>query len=127
MSVSAMSSLAMIVRERVAANTRDPALRHAARNVEYLHADVLEEMTESKLAHLPHARGRVCDSTGKFNATGRINSARFRSYDQRNRMLTLRLDDSSIPEFWAEVSIPLDQLEAWIGTQIDESDASDQF
>ena len=69
-------------------------------------------------AHLPMARGRVMqrDENGReiVNPGGVIDGARFFDWDSERRVVTLRLDDTRIPAFWATVEIPLGQLEAWI-------------
>ncbi len=49
-----------------------------------------------------------------INPGGCIDSARFAKYDKQRHVVTIRVDDSHVPEFYIELDIPLTQLEEWI-------------
>lgn len=72
---------------------------------------------------LPGARGRIVwlDHTAgtyphtKCNYASGVDGARLVVYNTVTRMVTLRVDESSCPEFWLELPIRLDRLERWLG------------
>ena len=56
----------------------------------------------------------IMDNTIINNASGKIDGARFFTYDPDTKTITIRLDHSKFPEFWAEVRIPLKKLQEWL-------------
>ncbi len=58
--------------------------------------------------------GRVESSDGKVNPFGKIDNARFVSYDNVEQVVTIRVDDTHVPSFWMEIRIPMAQLNAFI-------------
>ena len=60
------------------------------------------------------AAGYVCDSTGMANTPANcLDSARLVSCD--DGVVTLRVDHSTLPEFWLEVQIPVITFTAVVG------------
>lgn len=70
------------------------------------------------------ARGRIQGETeeGKriFNAGGKVDGARLWHLDQDREVAVVRIDHSSIPGFWLEVELPLDQFSAWLAEEANE-------
>lgn len=84
----------------------------------------------AEAAHLP-ARGRIMGekshiygaSTLIQNGPGnKVDGARLFQYDAHRRVVTVRVDHSTIPEFWLELDLPLAQLEAWLGREVAEGE-----
>lgn len=73
---------------------------------------------EAESAMQLEARGRVQDQDAEgrvvYNCTQRIDGARLVTYDVEARLLTIRLDHSECPGFWAEVQLPLEQLDRFV-------------
>lgn len=61
-------------------------------------------------------RGRLSDH-GKSNYDGKINGVRLAGYDRTNQSVTIRMDDSRVLSFWAEITLDLGQLKRWIAQQ----------
>lgn len=59
---------------------------------------------------LRNVRGRVADSTGKLNEKGHVDSACL-TYDPEMKSYCIRLDHSSLPEFWIQIPVPEECLE----------------
>ncbi len=84
-----------------------------------LGAQQLAEMGELALAEEDEAdhlecQGRIIGSDKTVNAFGKIDSARLYRYNPDQKTVVIRLDHSTIPEFWAEVTIPENQLASFI-------------
>jgi hypothetical protein len=52
-----------------------------------------------------------------YNPGGKISGARLEGYDPENRIITIRVDERKVPEFWMHIRIPMDKLEAFIADQ----------
>jgi hypothetical protein len=69
------------------------------------------------------ARGRVHgqkerqDGLGMVQTVkpfGKINGARLETFHPHNKTITIHVDDSTVPEFWLEIDLPLAQLVAFV-------------
>src|SRR4029078_12373621 len=67
------------------------------------------EEAESK--HL-EAKGRVLGSDGKVNPYGKGDGARLMGLEGDS--VKIRFDDSRVPEFWLELSVPIEQFENFV-------------
>lgn len=77
-------------------------------------------IVDSKL----EASGRITEVTKepgyqwdiiKYNgASKKIDGARLMAFNPSSNTVTIRLDHSTCPSFWAEVHIPLDKLSKWV-------------
>lgn len=84
---------------------------------------------------LPLCRGRIYGENGKLKKTQKIDGARlchFESDPQTGKeSVVLKIDDSEIPEFWLEVTIPVDLFEKLVKwereykKELDEKDKKD--
>lgn len=95
------------------ADREHPAVRAAAEE----QIGGAEDQYQEWLAHLP-ARGRVQGTSMQGHPTvnpfGVVNGARLERFEPETRTVTLRVDDTHVPEFWLEVELPLDRLRAWV-------------
>lgn len=80
-------------------------------------AEALEEIHAAEAAHLQGVRGRIHGHDGQVNKYSKVDSARLFSYDPETGTVMVRVDHSEIPEFWLEVPIKMDQLNAWVAEQ----------
>jgi hypothetical protein len=55
------------------------------------------------------ARGRTGQKVGN-----RVDGARFESYDPVTKLVSLRVDDSQVLEFWLQISFNMKDLEKFI-------------
>lgn len=61
------------------------------------------------------ASGRIHSSSGAVNGPGnRVDGARLVDYDSEKKTVLVRVDHSTVPEFWLEVVLPLAQLERFV-------------
>ena len=63
---------------------------------------------------IQNVKGRVEDGDRNLNKFGKIDGARFQSFDESTKTLTIRIDDSNVPGFWMEIPLKLDQVEKLI-------------
>lgn len=84
---------------------------------EAMDVDLMEAINHEEMSHIKGARGRISDSEGRCNLMGKITGARFQSYDSKRDVVTIRVDDPKITEFWLEIPIKMDHLRAWIDEQ----------
>ena len=68
---------------------------------------------EAEARHL-QARGRVESADLKVNPCGKIDAAKLWKWNKDTNSVTVRIDDSHVPSFWAEIKIPLDQLNRFV-------------
>ena len=77
------------------------------------------EQAESR--HL-QAKGRVYNGMGRVNGPGpKIDDARLWSFDKRRRVVTIRVDDTRLPEIWMELEVPMAKLLKFIEEEENES------
>jgi hypothetical protein len=82
------------------------------------------EMDQEQLGKLV-ARGRVHGQkelrelggvrlVQSVNPHQRIDGARLETFHPHNKSITIQVDESSVPEFWLQIDLPLAQLLAWV-------------
>jgi hypothetical protein len=83
--------------------------------------DIVNVIDEIETAHLD-AQGRipVCHDDRNFSQKNlkrkyqEIDGARLESYNEDTHSFQIRVDDSERPEFWCQVTIPMDALQKWL-------------
>jgi hypothetical protein len=61
---------------------------------------------------IPNVKGRIAD--GKHE----MKNVRFINYSEPEKIVTVRIEDPEVPNFWCDIPICLNQLENYIDTQI---------
>lgn len=68
-----------------------------------------------------YTRGRIQDSGENnkpiVNSKQKIDGVRFLDYDPESKVVTIRMDHSECPGFWAEIQITVEQFDKFIGRQ----------
>ncbi len=82
-----------------------------AQDIEYAESAVIP----ARGRVMGQAEGRDGRTRLTLNAPGtKVDGARFSGYSAKTRVLHVRVDHSTVPEFWLELDISLDQLEQWL-------------
>lgn len=75
-------------------------------------------MAEAAERGMLPARGRIYGADGRVNGPGQaITSARLYRYDDESKVVTIRVDHPQVPEFWLELDVRQDQMEAFIAEE----------
>ena len=61
---------------------------------------------------IPNVKGRIVE--GKYE----MKNVRFINYSDPEKIVTIRIEDPEVPNFWCDIPICLNQLENYIDTQI---------
>ena len=114
-----MESLQQQCQQVIANNMQNPESRFIVSNVspdDLVTAEVQNALSVSEAAYLPQTRGRIMgigpNGNHTVNPYGKIDGARFIHHDGNN--IIIRVDHSTIPEFWMEINFTMDQLKKWM-------------